>query len=93
MALITSKENKADELTRNPRKWLQNNVCATTEPHVDKDNVVEMLRELHDTHNLGVDRTFYLSTERFGFRITRKQVEDIRKECQECRRVDPALIK
>ncbi|XP_067939885.1 uncharacterized protein [Watersipora subatra] len=61
---VKSEDNKADELTRAPHKWLEKRVCAVnvTTP----DSIEGKLRDLHEAHHLGVDRTWYLATKRWG---------------------------
>jgi hypothetical protein len=53
----------------------------------------DRLREQHDSHHLGVDRTLHLALERFGSSVSKKDVEEVVKECHVCRRVDPAPVR
>ena len=50
------------------------------------------LRQLHDTHHLGVDRTFHLAKSMLGSVVTRKDVEQIVNKCHVCRRVYSAPV-
>ncbi|XP_067932771.1 uncharacterized protein [Watersipora subatra] len=62
ITLVKSEDNKADELTRAPRRWLEKRVCAVN--LTTSDSIEGKLRNLHEAHHLGVDRTWYLAIER-----------------------------
>ena len=88
--LVKSEENKADELTRVPRKWLNKNQCSINV--LVSDKITDKLRNLHDTHHLGVDRTFHLAKAKWGSDICKKDVEQVVQQCHVCKRVDPAPV-
>ncbi|XP_067937046.1 uncharacterized protein [Watersipora subatra] len=92
IVLVTSEENKADEMTRVPRRWLDRRVCSVSALVSDPDIVVK-LRDLHDTHHLGIERTLHMVTVHWGSKITREDVEKIVAECHVCKRIDPAPVR
>jgi hypothetical protein len=73
--LVKSGENKADELTRVPRKWLGKQVCVASVTGVV--DLKDRLREQHDSHHLGVDRTLHLALERFGSVCRKKMLKKL----------------
>lgn len=89
ISLVKTSENKADELTRVPRKWLNERTCSVNALVPD---IIDNLRTLHDTHHLGVDRTLHLAQGRWGSAVCRKDVLQIIEACQVCKRVDPAPV-
>ena len=94
LRLVKSAENKADTLTRVPRKWFQKRrveiPCATGELLTNH----EMIKEEHERHHLGVDRTYYLFTKRWpDVTIRKKDVEAVVSECLRCRSIDPAPVR
>jgi len=91
--LVKSAENKADELTRVPQKWLiQRASCSAgvTQPHTMRDVII---RE-HRLHHFGVDRTLFLlrkSHPTMTFR--REEISDVIRNCGECQSIDPAPVR
>jgi hypothetical protein len=82
LRLVRSEENIADALTRVPKKWLKPPAgCVSLYS-------IEAIRDLHDTHHLGVERTFYVSRLKWGDAVVKDDVERVIKGCQVCRRVD-----
>ena len=56
ISLVPSCENKADELTRVPSKWLRKNICSpAVSSQIDVQNEIS---RIHELHHFGVDRTF-----------------------------------
>lgn len=92
LRLVKSEENLADALTRVPKKWLKPAVEVMSVGCVDLYSI-EALRDLHDSHHLGVERSFYLSRCKWGEAVQKGDVERVVKECQVCRRVDPAPVR
>ena len=82
--LVKSEENLADVLTRVPKKWLKPTVAVISVGCVGSYSI-EALRDLHDTHHLGVERTFYLSRSKWGDAVLKDDVTRVVKECQVCR--------
>lgn len=78
--LVESKVNKADALTRVPKKWMvgDSQVCSA--------GVIE---EVHGKHHMGVDRTHFLA-KKLDPNITRSQVKSAVRSCEECQSINPA---
>ena len=47
------------------------------------------LREMHEMHHLGVDRSLYLAR-KVDPTVTRQSVQRVVKGCERCQRIDPA---
>ncbi|XP_067932885.1 uncharacterized protein [Watersipora subatra] len=82
-----SEDNKAGELTKVPRKWLEKRVCAVN--LMTSDSIEGKLRDLHEAHHLGVDCAWYLAKERWEPTV-KKDIEEVLKHCHVCERVGPA---
>ena len=91
VTLVPTTKNKADELTRVKKDWLNQkgeedeidqNVCAAQ--HLD-------LRALHNMHHLGVDQTLYLARKIFP-NSKRDDVKKIVQTCKQCQSIDPAPV-
>ena len=100
---VASADNKADQLTRVPRKWLSEKslvvstggceragvaAAAVTE---ESDEVRPAVERIHRTSHFGVDRTLELARARFGDRATRRLVKGVVSECRQCAMIDPAV--
>jgi transposase InsO family protein len=81
--LVKSGENKADGLTRVPQEWLRK-VC-------DSGGNFKV-KEWHEQHHFGVERTLGLARQ-VNPAVTRKEVEDIVRNCQLCNSIDPAPVR
>lgn len=92
IVLVRSEENIADALTRVPKRWLKPPVAVLSVGCVSSYSI-EAIRDLHDTHHLGVERTFYLSRLKWGDATMKEDVERVVRECQVCRRIDPAPVR
>ena len=86
ITLVPSERNKADMLTQVKKSWLsagkereENGVCAGA----------MSLREMHEMHHMGVDRSLYL-TRKLDPTVTRQSVQRLVKGCERCQRIDPA---
>ena len=90
--LVRSEANLADVLTRVPKKWLKPQAQVASVGYVGGYSV-GAIRDLHDTNHLGVDRTLYLCRCKWGDAVQRDDVARVVKECQVCRRVDPAPVR
>lgn len=78
--LVKSVENRADELTRVPKSWLKEVAAASPS-----------LKELHQRHHFGVERTLYLAKQ-VDPATTRAKVEQVVRACEPCASIDPAPI-
>ena len=87
VGLVRSGENKADALTRVPRAWL-----GTQHAMVVTDGR-DMLRELHEVHHLGVNKTWYLTKKCYpDMTVDRDVIKTIVETCGKCRSIDPAPV-
>lgn len=88
--LVKSTENKADALTRVPKKWIikerntSMGAMATMKSHYDS------ISEIHKQNHFGVQRTLELAREKFGEGITTAEVEKVVRDCEPCARICPA---
>ncbi|KAK4312976.1 hypothetical protein Pmani_015641 [Petrolisthes manimaculis] len=86
---VPSAENKADTLTRVPKKWL----CRETEPlacgavtAISEDD----LAKVHETAgHPGIRRTLYFCRRVYPT-VQRRQVQSVVRACQQCQSLDPA---
>lgn len=93
ISFTPSFQNKADELTRVPKKWL------VREEKVERvDGTVELcsgvfedVKKLHDNHHMGVDRTLFLVRKVLPS-ISRDDVKQVVRACVKCQSIDPAPV-
>ena len=88
VTLIPSARNKADVMTRVPKKWLRKE---------DEMGVVAMnvedVAEVHRTvGHPGVQRTLYFA-KRKDRQATRRSAQQVVKDCAECQSIDPQSVK
>ncbi|KRX49801.1 hypothetical protein T05_11212 [Trichinella murrelli] len=90
--LVKSACNKADELTRVPRRWLKPPaagpalVCAATADL----GVERMIADVHHaTGHPGIRRTLYLAR-RTDPTVSKRQVRQVISGCEPCKSLDPA---
>lgn len=91
VTLVKTYENKADILTRVPQRWLASPaVCAAA---VKVELPTSLVKESHEEHHLGVDRTLNLARRCYpGSLVSRRNVEEVVQSCLRCRSIDPAPI-
>lgn len=95
--LVKSQFNKADRLTRVPKKWLaredkETNVAMLGEE--EDGNRQTMVRRIHGLHHFGVNRTLFTLRRCYpDVEFSKKDVELIVKSCRECLSIDPSPIK
>ncbi|XP_067934365.1 uncharacterized protein [Watersipora subatra] len=92
LRLVRPEDNIADKLTRVPKKWLKERVCVAACTRAADSKIRDMLRSLHDTHHLRVDKTLYAAQAKCGQAVSRADVEQVVSECQMCKRVDPPPV-
>ncbi|KHJ40534.1 integrase core domain protein [Trichuris suis] len=95
VTLVRSSENKADRLTRVPKRWLASaepigeEVCATA----DDTPLEQLIAEVHHASgHPGVRRTLYFSSCRDP-RITKRDVSRVVSTCDISQSIDPAPVK
>ena len=98
VTLVPSAANRADELTRVPKEWLQPKKPAEQPPEppvvaaVRKAASASELRAVHENiGHQGVRRTLWYARRELGTtRVTKSAVRAIVKSCQVCASIDPA---
>ncbi|XP_054259447.1 uncharacterized protein LOC128984178 [Macrosteles quadrilineatus] len=94
--LIKSQFNKADLLTRVPRKWLARNEETSIALVYENESVDQktLVKQVHDLHHFGVNRTLFTARRCHpDINFTTKVVEEVVKSCKECLSIDPSSIK
>ena len=91
VSYVPTSKNKADVLTRVKRHWLPvedeaesydgGAVCATA----------VNVKEMHNMHHVGVDRTLYLAR-KIDPTVTRHAVQRVVSGCERCQSIDPAPV-
>ena len=89
--LVRSAENKADGLTRVPRKWItvKEVAAAAAVGQIIKPTVKDII-DIHQKNHFGTDRTFELVAARFGEAVSREEVKSIVDQCEKCARICPS---
>ena len=88
--LVPSAENLADALTRVPRNWLKKVCVGATKSN---DDVFEQVRNIHNLHHLGVNRTLFVARKSIAETVSRDIVERVIHECNSCRSIDPSPVR
>lgn len=83
---VPSAQNKADVLTRVPQAWLSATKMMATMC------AAMTVEQLHSQHHFGVDRTLHLA-QQVDSSITRRQVENVVRQCVQCSSIDPAPVR
>jgi len=82
---VPSERNIADSLTRVNKKLTK--LCC-----VSMGGDIESVQKEHESHHLGVDRTYYLVKRNNPF-IRKEVVERVVKNCSICKSIDPTQIR
>ena len=85
VTLVPSAENRADVISRVPKKWL-----LSGSPNIGAVGVD--YNPDHEQHHLGVERSLYL-TRMVDPSVKRKDIESAVRGCRECNTFDPAPAK
>ncbi|KAG1688009.1 hypothetical protein GQR58_008120 [Nymphon striatum] len=91
---VSTTENKADRMTRVPKKWIGHRDTGEEGADVSAalatgESVEDAIWAAHLPHHLGVDRTLYLARQ-IRSNLTREQVKRELVGCEACQRIDPA---
>ena len=78
---VCSDKNKADYLTRVPKRWI--------DASAKKSTGCVSIKAIHVVHHLGIDRTHYLAKLEDP-EVTRGKVADVINSCMQCQSIDPA---
>ncbi|XP_067944891.1 uncharacterized protein [Watersipora subatra] len=95
MRLVPTVENKADRMTRVPKKWLGHRGMSGGKAEsmaaaiFTGETLGDAVWAAHLPHHLGVERTLYLA-QQVRSDLTREQVKRELAGCEACQRVDPA---
>lgn len=94
---VTSADNRADALTRVPRKWLaasgEEVACGAVETSPLQQPTADEIAAIHHTSgHPGIKRTLLVCRKRHPA-VTRRQVQTVVKECQACQSIDPAPVR
>jgi transposase InsO family protein len=92
---VPTVENKADIMTRVPKRWLGCREVCDLGAEVAAvlstgESVEDAIWASHLPHHMGVDRTLYLARQ-IRSDLSREQVKGEIAGCEACQRVDPAL--
>ena len=92
--LVKSCDNKADELTRVPQRWLAHReVCATS---LSDDDIRrrKAIQTEHEKHHFGVEKTLYFIKKfRPDLEVSRQEVVISVRNCQKCKSIDPSPMR
>jgi len=83
---VKSAMNKADALTRVWKKWMVSKTVNVGCMSVDE------VREMHDHHHMGVERTWYL-TKKVDETTPKEVVKKVVGQCGSCQSIDPAPVR
>ena len=88
--LVRSEDNKADELTRVPQRWLKDEKQSS-------DGLVagfslHDVERIHNTCHFGTEKTLQLARERYGASVSRRMAKKVVSRCDVCRKIDPPLV-
>jgi transposase InsO family protein/ribonuclease HI len=92
---VPTVENKADRMTRVPKRWLERREAQSELEEVSAaiatgESPGDAIWAAHLPHHLGVDRTLFLA-QQIRSDLTREQVRKELAGCEACQRIDPAL--
>ena len=92
---VPSVENRADHMTRVPKKWLE--YCETGEAAASVvaaiptgESPKDAIWAAHLPHHLGIDRTLFLARQ-INSNLSRQQVKQELAGCEACQRIDLVL--
>lgn len=94
--LVKSSFNKADCLTRVPRKWLNRKDNFSLAMVVESKNLDQqtLIKQVHNLHHFGVNRTLVTAKRCHpDVRFDKNEVEQVVKTCKECLSIDTTPIK
>ena len=91
VTLVPSSENKADVLTRVPKKWLIESKTPKAAAIQNEQGGFESAKQIHNLHHCGVETTLYFAKEA-QLNVTRKDVEAVVRNCSQCNSIDPSPL-
>ena len=92
---VPSVENKADHMTRVPKRWLGyretgEEAVSVVAAIATGEGPEDAIWAAHLPHHLGIDRTLFLARQ-IDCNLTRQQVKQELAGCEACQRIDAAL--
>lgn len=93
---VRSQDNKADGLTRVPKRWLNwKNTAALASISINiPSERLALIRNTHAQHHLGADRIHYIIGRCYPEEnITKQEVEQVVRNCRECLSIDPSPVR
>lgn len=88
VVLVSSSNNKADVLTRVNKSWIKAKVPDSEEEVCCVSANID-LRQMHNMHHMGVDRSLYLA-HKVDPTIAKEAVRKVVQSYQQCQSIDPA---
>ena len=89
---MKSADNKADEMTRVPHKWLRQRQGCYARAE-EEHSTEEMISQEHRLHHFGVNKTLHLLQIRHPkVLFRREEVAEVIRNCNECQSIDPAPV-
>ena len=97
VTLVKSSQNKADQLTRVPRRWIDairrntepvQPTCTASVSSVGSDQIRTVHRQ---SGHPGVRRTLYF-VKQIDPTVSKASVRTVVKECEECQSIDPSPV-
>ena len=92
---VPSEKNKADKLTRVPKRWLSREIpnIACVALDEKKCSLRHSVTEIHRRTHFGANRTLYFAQKYLPDEtITKDDVTEVIKSCRECQSIDPAPV-
>ena len=92
---VPSVENKADHMTRVPKRWLGyretgEEAVSVVAASATGEGPEDAIWAAHLPHHLGIDRTLFLARQ-IDCNLTRQQVKQELAGCEACQRIEAAL--
>ncbi|GFR89469.1 Pol polyprotein [Elysia marginata] len=84
---VSSMSNNADKSTRVKKEWLKGDEATKSTTGIVATGT--NLRDLHNQHHFGVERTWYLA-KRVNPTAKKEDIKKIVRECERCQSIDPA---
>ena len=93
VTLVRSCENRADALTRVPRKWLRDNVAAAAVVPAGDRPLRAAISDVHEgAGHPGVRKTLYFARRNVSRDVTRADVQTVVSQCDVCQSINPAPV-
>lgn len=94
--LIPSEKNKADALTRVSKRWIERTKATEYCLHGSDeagDESLEQIKEVHERHHFGVNRTLFAARKAGLLHISKEDVGRVIRQCEACQTIDPSPVR